>query len=61
VRRPPKVFARMTLALGVSMFVLYMLGKIVLFFNPPTDMDHACLNKTLAEVNQCAYDYQEKR
>jgi hypothetical protein len=58
VRRPPNVTLRMTVLVCFSVFVLYVLGKILLLFNPPTDLDRACLSKTLNELNKCADDYQ---
>jgi hypothetical protein len=60
MRRPP-IMARMFMAVGFSLFVLWVLARILLFFSPPTGLDRFCLNKTLAEVNQCVQDYKDRR
>jgi hypothetical protein len=57
VRRPPNVTYRMAMLVCFSVFVMYVVAKIILLFNPPTDLDRACLAKPFAEVNKCAHDY----
>lgn len=43
-----------------SVALMAILGMVMLWLVPPSDMERECVGKSLAELGQCLYDHRRR-
>lgn len=56
-REDKRIFVNLGLCVSLSLCVLYLIGVIVLWQNPATDLDRKCLGKSMTELNRCYSEF----
>jgi len=46
---------------GLSVAFLVFVAMVILLFNPPTDLDRACLNSSARDMSQCVAEFNRRR